>query len=69
MLAGALVWATAFAVVIVASAWIWVGWQSLRSRARPAPSTLCMMGGATALTAVTLIWPRIEPVLIRALSE
>lgn len=67
LLAGALVWVTALAVVAVAGAWAWVGWQSLRSRARPARSMLYMMGGATVLTAVAVMWPRIEPTLIRAL--
>jgi hypothetical protein len=66
-LAGALVWVTPLAVVIVAGAWARVGWQSFRSRARPARSTLYMMGGATALTAVAVIWRQIEPTLIRFL--
>ena len=34
---------------------------------RPAPSTLYVMGSATALTAVAIMWPRIEPALVRAL--
>ena len=67
LLAGALAWITGLAVIAVAGAWTWVGWQSLRSRARPAASTLYMMGGATALTAVAVMWPRVEPVVIRAL--
>ena len=67
LLAGALTWVTALAAVAVAGAWTWVGWQSLRSQARPAPSTLYVMGSATALTAVAIMWPRIEPVLVRAL--
>jgi len=67
LLAGALVWVTALAVVTIAGAWAWIGWQSLQSRRRPAFSTLYIMGGATALTAVTVLWPRIEPALIRAL--
>ena len=68
LLAGALAWVTALAAVAVTGAWTWVGWQSLRSQARPAPSTLYVMGSATALTAVAIMWPRIEPVLVRALS-
>jgi hypothetical protein len=67
LLAGALTWVTALAVVAVAGAWTWVGWQSLRSRAWPAPSTPYMMASATALAAVAMMWPRIEPVLIRVL--
>lgn len=67
MLAGALAWITALAVVIVAGAWAWVGWQSFRSRARPARITVYLMGGATALTAVPVMWRQIEPTLIRLL--
>lgn len=55
LLAGALAWVTALAVVAVAGAWTWVGWQSLRSRARPASSTLYVLGSATALTAVAMM--------------
>jgi hypothetical protein len=40
LLAGALVWVTALAVVIVAGAWTWVGWRSFLLRARPARQTL-----------------------------
>ena len=69
LLAGVLAWATALAVVIVASAWMWVGWQSSRSRVRPARSTLYMMGGATTLTAVAVLWPQIEPALVGFLLE
>jgi hypothetical protein len=67
LLAGALAWVTTFAVVVVAGAWMWVAWQSLRSEAPPARSTLYMMGGATALTAIATMWPQIELVLIRVL--
>lgn len=67
VLAGALAWVTTLGVVTVAGAWAWVGLQSLRSRSRPAPWTLYMMGGAIALTMVAVVWPRIEPALIRAL--
>jgi hypothetical protein len=69
LFAGALAWVTALAVVTVAGAWTWIGWQSLRSRARPALSTLYMMGSATALTTVAVVWPRIELALIRAFFE
>ena len=67
LLAGALAWVTALAVAIVAGAWILVGWQSFRSRARPARSTLYAMGGATALTMVAVMWRQIEPAFIRML--
>ena len=68
LFAGALAWVTALAVVAVAGAWTWVGWQSLRSWAWPAPSTLYVMGSATALTAVAMMWPRIGPVRTAACS-
>jgi hypothetical protein len=67
LLAGALVWVTALAVVIIAGAWMWVAWQSFRSQARPARSTLYMMGCATALTTVAAMWRLIEPTLVRFL--
>ena len=67
LLAGALVWVTALAVVAVAGAWAWIGWQSLRSRSRPAQRTLYVMGSATAVTAVAVMWPRVEPTLIHML--
>ena len=67
LLAGALVWVTALAVVAVAGAWAWIGWQSLRSRSRPAQRTLCVMGSATALAAIAVMWLRVEPTLIHML--
>jgi hypothetical protein len=67
LFAGALFWVTALAVMTVAAAWTWVGWQSFSSGTRPAPLTLYTMGGATALTAVALLWHRIESVLIHNL--
>ena len=67
LFAGAFAWAASLALVIVVGAWVWVGWQSLRSRARPAGATLYMMGGATALTVVAVMWRQIEPMLIRAI--
>jgi hypothetical protein len=45
----------------VAAAWGWVWWESARSRARPATSTLYLMAVATVLLAVALLWPLIEP--------
>jgi hypothetical protein len=42
-------WATALGILVVASAWVWIWRQSIRSRAKPARSTLSMMGMATAV--------------------
>jgi hypothetical protein len=66
--AGAFAWVTAVAVAAVAGAWGWVWWQSARSRRRPAASTLYLMALATALLAVALLWPLIEPKLRMALQ-
>ena len=52
--------------VVAAIAWGWLGWQSIRSKARPAASTLYTMGIATAVLAVAIAWPIIEPYIIRA---
>jgi cytochrome bd-type quinol oxidase subunit 2 len=68
-LAGAFVWMTAVAVVAVLGAWGWVWWESARSRARPAASTLYLMTFATTLLAVALLWPLIEPHLSIALRR
>jgi hypothetical protein len=52
-----------------AFAWGWVWWESARSRARPATSTLYLMALATVLLAVALLWPLIEPGLRMALRR
>lgn len=68
-LAGAYVWMTGLSVFIIASAWAWIGWQSVRSKARPALSTLSMMGIATAILILAVLWPRfMEPQLLQALA-
>lgn len=67
LLAGAHAWVTGVAAVAVAAAWIWIWWQSVWARARPAASTLYLMSIASALLAVALLWPYIEPHIVRAL--
>jgi hypothetical protein len=67
--AGAFAWMTGLAVFAVAGAWGWVWWESARSRARPAPSTLYLMALATGLLVVALLWPLVEPQLSRALQK
>ena len=62
-------WATALATIIVAGAWISVGVQSHRARAKPSPPTVYMMVLATAVLALAAMWPRIEPLVIRALTK
>ena len=56
------------ALVVVAAAWVWIWRQSVRSRATPARSTLYMMGLATAVLALALLWPLVQPQIIRALA-
>jgi len=62
-------WVTAVAVIAVAGAWIWIWRQSVRVRARPASATLYLMGVATALLALALVWPVIEPHIARVLGN
>jgi hypothetical protein len=57
-------WMMNLALSAVAGGWIWVGWQSLRHRARPAASTLGAMAGATLLLALAAVWPMIEPIVV-----
>jgi hypothetical protein len=68
LLAGAHAWVTGVALVAVAGAWIWIWRQSTRARARPAASTLYLMSIASVLSVVALLWPYIEPHIVRALG-
>jgi hypothetical protein len=68
---GALAWVgrahgtmTLVASAIVVAAWISVGAQSRRARKKPASTTLYAMVIATAVLALAIVWPRIEPHLI-----
>jgi hypothetical protein len=60
-------WVTGLAGVALLSAWSWIAWQTVQTRCRPALSTLYVMGAATGLLIVALLWPAIEPQLLRAL--
>lgn len=51
---------TLVAVAAVIGSWAWVGWQSLRTRKRPAPATLITMTLATVVLAAALAWPFLE---------
>jgi hypothetical protein len=53
-------WMTLVAVAAVIGSWGWIGWQSLRTRKRPARSTLVTMILATSVLAVALAWPQLE---------
>ena len=61
-------WATVLAAIIVAAAWIWIVVQSVRAKAKPARSTIYMMGIATSVLLLALFWSRIEPLIIQALK-
>lgn len=61
------VWVTVLALVSVAGAWSWIAWQSRRTRRKPALSTLVMMGMATMVLTVSMLWPLLEKPIIRML--
>jgi hypothetical protein len=72
---GALAWlagiyegAIVAAIALVAAAWIWVIWQSLRARKRPAAATVVVMLGASVMLALAYFWPAIEPIAVAALN-
>jgi uncharacterized membrane protein YfcA len=67
--AGAHNWATALAAVIVAGAWISIGFQSHRARRHPSRATFYTMALATAVLLLAVLWPRIEPHVIRAVTQ
>ena len=58
---------TGLAILAVIGAWGWIAWQTARARRRAAASTLYVMAAATALTAIAMLWPLIEPHLVRAM--
>lgn len=64
---GAVSWLAPIALAGVALAWLWVGWDSWRLRRAPARGTWVLMALATALLALALGWPRIEPAVLALL--
>jgi hypothetical protein len=67
LVANAHSWATTLAMTALVGAWGWIGWETLRTRCRPAASTLYLMAAATILSVVAVLWPAIEPQLVQAL--
>jgi hypothetical protein len=57
-------WTIVAAVVLVAVAWIWVAFQSVGARKRPAVATVLVMLAATAMLALAYSWPLIEPIVV-----
>jgi len=53
---------------LVTMAWAWVAVASIRTRRRPAPSTLRAMFIATIALGVASLWPVLEPHILRALK-
>jgi hypothetical protein len=62
-------WMTAIACLAVASAWGWIGLQGIRSKTRPARATLYPMIVATLILLLALLWPHIEPQILRRFAE
>jgi len=67
-LAGAAGWTANLALVAVAGGWVWIGWQSARTRAMPAISTLYAMAVATVALALAFGWPLYEAPLLRLIA-
>jgi len=67
LFADAHAWVTGLAIFAVIGAWGWIATQTVRTRCKPAPSTLYVVVAATALTGVAVLWPFIEPRLLSAL--
>jgi len=61
-------WLSLVAALLVGSAWAWAVWRR-RSAGRPLRiSTWGLLTIASALTVIALVWPWIEPTVLRALD-
>jgi hypothetical protein len=60
-------WATGLALLAVAGGWTWVLMDSVRTRRKPARSTLLTLGLATAVFAAAAIWWHFEREIIHLL--
>lgn len=72
---GALVWLASVheeaidaATALVAAGWVWVVWQSWRTRKRPAAATVLVMLAALAMLTLAYSWPAIESIAVAALT-
>jgi hypothetical protein len=61
-------WMTWLAVVAVAGAWVWIGRQAIRTRIKPAASTLSMMVIATVVMTLAASWPLLKPTVFHTLG-
>jgi hypothetical protein len=62
-------WIADLALIAVAGGWVWLVWQSVRARMKPAKSTLCAMGIATVASALALGWPLYEASLLHLMAR
>ena len=53
-------WMTLLAVAAAMGSWAWIGFQSWRTRKRPARSTIITMVLATSVLAAAVTWPQLE---------
>ena len=61
-------WVTRLAVLVVISAWLWIGWQVRKTERRASRLTVVMMILATLLTATAASWPVLQPIAFNALG-
>ncbi|MBB2190452.1 hypothetical protein HLH34_10840 [Gluconacetobacter azotocaptans] len=57
-------WLTPLSVLAVTAGWLWIARQSYATRRIPARLTLALMGFATLMMVLALMWPHIEPRVI-----
>jgi len=60
-------WATLIALLAVLAGWTWAIVQSIRTRRRPATSTLMTLGGATLVFITAALWWHFEKAIIHLL--
>jgi uncharacterized membrane protein len=58
---------TYLATVAVVGGWMWVMLQSLRTKKRPARTTVVTMAVATVILLLALVWPKIEGLIVSTL--
>lgn len=68
-LARAHTWMTGLAVMVVVVAWLWIWRQTVKHKARVSKSTLGLMGAASMIMLLALVWPKIEAPLMALLQR